>query len=85
MTIESLASTPSERSPAPARRRPDPNDARARIVTLTSRGREIRQKSAVAFRPVNDHFAAALTGDEIETLVSLLQRVCDEFERKRAT
>jgi DNA-binding MarR family transcriptional regulator len=52
-----------------------PGDRRAHSVSLTSKGRRLFDKLWATSEPVRAQLLAGLESDEIETLVTLLQRV----------
>lgn len=60
-------------------RRPDPRDARARLVFLTARGASVRPVAHGAGREVEQTWAAILGRKRLEQLRTLLQDLLDEL------
>jgi DNA-binding MarR family transcriptional regulator len=56
-------------------RRPDPSDARARLVFLTDRGQAVRPVTHAAGHRVEERWAELLNPDELEELRSTMQRL----------
>lgn len=55
------------------RRTPDPDDARARRVALTPKGRSLLDSALPAMDDAQDRFVGALSADERHTLLGLLR------------
>lgn len=53
-------------------RRPDPSDARAKLVFLTAKGREVRPVAKAAGRRVEERWARLVGRDELERIRSSL-------------
>lgn len=52
-----------------------PTDARAKTVSLTAAGKRMYKKLWKASQPIRDDMLACMSGDEAETLVSLLRKL----------
>lgn len=58
---------------------PSPSDRRVKSVRITPEGQTCCDNARVSMRLEEEHFTAALTGDEQEQLITLLQKVRDSF------
>lgn len=56
---------------------PDPDDARARLIRFTPKGRAARRAAAAAFRAIEGEWEAALGRQKMETLRGLLAELQD--------
>jgi DNA-binding MarR family transcriptional regulator len=66
-------------------RRPDPNDRRARLVVLTSRGRSVPKVAVAAGREVESRWAALTSPRRIESLRRTLQILLAELNKASDT
>lgn len=53
----------------------NPNHKRAKYIAVTPKGNEIREKLYSKWAPLADQYAAAFTADELETTLSVMQRI----------
>jgi MarR family transcriptional regulator, organic hydroperoxide resistance regulator len=60
-------------------RGPMPGDARAKLVRLTDRGRDLRPDLAAAWRELEERTTAGMGDDDRETLLRLLHRAADNL------
>ena len=58
-------------------RGPHPDDGRARLVTLTAKGRQVFTKLWTKSEPLRARLLAAYRPDEVTALVGLLRRVAE--------
>ncbi|GAU81605.1 MarR family winged helix-turn-helix transcriptional regulator [Bosea sp. BIWAKO-01] len=65
-------------------RRPDPADARARIIHLTGRARELEQAALAEARQVNRRALAGFPEEEAEQLLAGMRRVISSLSDKPA-
>jgi DNA-binding MarR family transcriptional regulator len=65
------------------KRKRNPDDCRARNVSLTARGRRVFDKLWAASKPIRVQFLAGFERHEIETLMTLLQRVITNVSSPR--
>lgn len=56
----------------------NPEDRRARLLSLTETGRALTERAMPAVRRVQERLLAPLAADERDTLTRLLQRIADE-------
>jgi MarR family transcriptional regulator, organic hydroperoxide resistance regulator len=61
------------------RRGPMPGDARAKLVRLTERGRDLRPALAGAWRELEERTTAGMGDDDRDTLLRLLRRAADNL------
>lgn len=62
-------------------RRPDPNDGRATLATITPAGKQaLRRAAPVYLAGIEDHFTRHLTVAEQQAIVGGLQRVIDAHD-----
>lgn len=66
-------------------REPHPTDARARMVKLTTNGRQKFQRLWKAGESIRSRMFEALEPDEADTLVQLLTRITESLYRESAT
>jgi len=62
------------------RRTVNSDDRRARVLSLTARGREVRVKIGVGFRAAHEKIMAPLSSDEQRRLIELLVRLVEGNE-----
>lgn len=61
-----------------------PTDRRARSVTLTGKGREVYERLWADSEAVREQLLTALRPEETDTLIELLNRVCEVMATSRA-
>jgi DNA-binding MarR family transcriptional regulator len=65
-------------------RQRDPNDSRARLVTLTAKGRRLFQRLWRKSEPIRLQLVAGFSAEEVEALVANLRRLIDNMASAKA-
>src|SRR5262245_17781565 len=65
-------------------RKRDPNDSRARLVTLTAKGRQVFQRLWRTSEPIRLQMVAGFTADEVQALVANLRRLIENMASAKA-
>ena len=60
---------------------PDPDDGRAKNVTLTDTGREAYDSCVESIGPLLDDLRAHVSDSELETAMPILQKISDHLQR----
>lgn len=63
--------------------RPDPDDGRAKLVSLTPKGREMRERCIAALVPMRPVVNGVLDDDEIRTVVPILRKLRVALDKAR--
>jgi DNA-binding MarR family transcriptional regulator len=61
----------------------DPNDSRARLVTLTAKGRRVFQRLWRTSEPIRTQMVAGFSAEEVQALVDNLQRLIENMASTR--
>lgn len=64
------------------RRTPSEKDKRAKVITLTDKARALQEKAQDAAQRQNEYALSALTKEEADQLVHLMQKVIDKMKRQ---
>lgn len=65
--------------------RPDPADGRAKLVSLTGKGRDMRERCIAAIRPLLPLLDGVINAEEIELLLPPLRKLRIALDRARDT
>lgn len=65
-------------------RRPNPRDARSRLIFLTERGEAVRPVAAAAGQRVEEHWARLTSTEEVETLRRQLRHLLERIQEHEA-
>lgn len=63
--------------------RPDPEDGRGKLVSLTPKGREMRERCIAALVPMRPVVNGVLDDDEIRTVVPILRKLRVALDKAR--